>query len=141
MSYLLIQDNICENSLESTGGIFDNIILAIKSEKERRQTKHLLMFFLLLFFISLAALPFSFRFLLSQWNSSGVSYFISNAMENFAMFSNLWQDFMLSILESLPIMGLVFFAINVGAILFSIRLFLYKKGLLLNYVKHSFMHT
>ncbi len=119
---------------EPSAGLFDRIIAAITLEQEFKQTRKILFAFIFLLLVSAAFMPFSFSFFAIQWNSSGVFYFISAATVNASVFFDSWEDFVLSILESLPVMAITLFAINVAALLFSIRLFLYKKGLLLKYL-------
>ncbi len=126
-----------------SAGLFDKIICAITLEKELKQTKKILLFFVALLGVSVILLPFSWLFFIYQWKISGAYYFIWTAITNLDIFFSLWQDFTLSILESLPIIAITFFAINIALFLFTIRLFLYKKGMLLKYVKHHFvgMHS
>jgi len=120
-------------------GLFDRIILAIKREQELRHTKRLLFSFLSLLLVSLVAIPISGAMLISQVESSGISYFISTAISDLGTFFALWQDFSLAIAESLPIMGMIVLAISLGISVFTLRLFLYKKRLLLGYLMHSFV--
>jgi len=123
---------------ESPAGLFDRIILAIKREQELQQTKRLLFGFLFLLVASFMAMPFSWSILINQIESSGISYFISAALSDFGTFILLWQDFSLAILESLPITGMIVFAISLGMSVFTFRLFLYRKRLLLGYLMQSF---
>ena len=123
---------------EPPAGLFDRIILAIKREQELQQTKRLLFGFLFLLVVSFIATPFSWTILINQIESSGISYFISTALSDFGTFIALWQDFSLAILESLPIMGIVAFAISLGMTLFTLRLFLHRKRLLLGYLINNF---
>lgn len=123
---------------EPSAGLFDRIILAIKKEQELQHTKRLLLGFLILSVASFAALPISWAMLVNQVESSGILHFISVAVSDFGMFLALWQDFSLAILESLPILGMAVFAISAGMALFTLRLFLYRKRLLLGYLMHSF---
>jgi hypothetical protein len=117
--------------------LFDKIICAVKTENEFKNTSHLLGFFVALLLISLSFLPFSFSFFMSQWKYFGTGYFVMTAFSNGTLFFKFWQDFLLSIFESLPIAGILFFLINVGFALFTVRLFMYKKGTLLTYLKHK----
>jgi ABC-type Fe3+ transport system permease subunit len=119
---------------EPAAGLFDRIILAIKQEQELRRTKRLLFGFLFLLIASFIATPLSWTILVSQMENSGILYFVSAAVSDFGTFLTLWQDFGLAILESLPILGIAAFAISVGLALFTLRLFLYKKRLLLGYL-------
>ena len=125
-------------SPEPAAGLFDRIILAIKREQELQHTKRLLFGFLFLLVASFIATPLSWTILVSQMENSGILYFVSAAVSDFGTFLTLWQDFGLAILESLPILGIAAFAISVGLALFTLRLFLYKKRLLLGYLTHSF---
>jgi len=115
-------------------GLFDNIITAIKLEKELRQTKRILAVFVSLFLISCASLPFSLTFFVEQWRKSDVSYFIWMALENLDIFFKFRQSFLLSIAESMPIAAMVLILINLSLLLFTVRLFLYKNGLLIKYL-------
>jgi len=119
---------------EPPAGLFDRIILAIKREQELRHTKRLVFGFAGLLVVSFAVIPFSWSLLANQIESSGISYFISAAVSDFGTFFLLWQDFSLPILESLPLAGMIAFAASLGMAVFTLRLFLYRKRLLLNYL-------
>jgi len=119
---------------EPAAGLFDRIILAIKREQELQQTRRLLFGFLSLLIISFVTMPFSWTLLVQQLKNSSILYFILTAISDFSVFLTLWQDFGLAILESLPIVAIGVFMINMAFSLFTIRLFLYKKKLLLNYL-------
>ena len=122
---------------EPSNNLFDRIILAIKTEKELQKTKRLIFGFASLLLISLIALPISGAMLVNQIQSSGISYFISAAISDLGTFFVLWQDFGLAILESLPIIGIMAFLFSLAVSLFTIRLFLRQKKLLLGYAAHS----
>ncbi len=119
-------------------GLFDRIILAIKREQELQQTKRLLFGFLSLLLISLSVMPLSGAMLVSQIKSSGISYFISAAINDLGTFFSFWQDFSLAILESLPIIGIMTFLLSLAISVFTLRLFLHRKRLLLGYLMQSF---
>jgi len=123
---------------EPPAGLFDRIILAIKREQELRHTKRLLFGFLFLLVSSFIATPLSFTILVNQVENSGIIYFVSTVVSDLGTFLALWQDFSLVILESLPIMGIVAFTISIGMALFTLRLFLYRKRLLLGYLINNF---
>jgi len=124
-------------SKEPPVGLFDRIILAIKREQELQHTKRLLFGFLSLLLVSLIATPLSGTMLVTQIDNSGILYFISTAISDFGSFLVLWQDFGLAILESLPLMGMMAFAASIGISVFTLRLFLHRKRLLLGYLMHS----
>lgn len=117
--------------IEPPAGLFDRIILAIKKE----QTKRAFFRFLSFLIISLIAVPVSGIILANQIQNSGIFYFLSTAFGNFGSFLALWQDFCLAILESLPITGITAFVVSMSIALFTLRLFLCRKKLLLNYLK------
>ncbi len=123
---------------EPPAGLFDRIIIAIKQEQELQHTKRLVFVFVSLLLVSLITIPFSWSLLIDQLESSGVLYFVSTAVSDFGTFFSLWQDFSLAILESLPITGIIAFTISIGLALFTLRLFLYRKRLLLKYLMYSF---
>ncbi len=115
-------------------GLYDRIILAIKREQELQHTRRLVFGFAGLLIVSFAAVPFSWTMLTNQIENSGILYFISAALSDLGTFFALWKDFGLAILESLPITGLMAFTISIGIAFFTLRLFLYKKRLLLGYL-------
>ena len=115
-------------------GLFERIIFAIRQEQELQHARKLLFGFLFLLIISFMSTFLSFTMLINQLENSGIIYFVSAAVSNLNIFLNLWQDFGFAILESLPILGIVAFCISIGIAIFSLRLFLYRKKLLLNYL-------
>jgi len=119
---------------EPPAGLFDRIVLTIKREQELRHTRRLVFGFLFLLVASLIATPLSGVMLVNQVENSGISYFISTAISDLGIFFIQWQDFCLAILESLPITGMVAFTLSIGMALFTLRLFLHRKRLLLGYL-------
>lgn len=119
---------------EPPAGLFDRIILAIKREQELRNTKRLVFGFLALLFVSLTTVPFSWTLVASQMQDSGVIQFVQVALSNIGTFFASWQEFSLAIAESLPVMGIAIFMINMILVVFTLRLFLYKKRLLVGYL-------
>jgi hypothetical protein len=123
---------------EPPAGLFDRIILAIKWEQELQHTRRLLFSFLFLLVASFIATPLSWTILQNQVENSGILYFVSAALSDFGTFLTLWQDFGLAIAESLPVAGLTVFVLNMILVVFTIRLFLYKKRLLVGYLLRGF---
>jgi len=119
---------------EPPAGLFDRIILAIKREQESQHTRRLVFGFASLLIVSFMAVPFSLTILVGQVESSGILYFISTAVSDFGTFLIMWQDFSLAVLESLPLTGMIAFAISLSLSVFTLRLFLYRKRLLLGYL-------
>jgi len=121
-------------------GLFDRIIAAIRQEQERQKTRRILFGFFSLLIVSFIMAPFSWKLLLEQISNSGVLYFISAAISNFGTFLVFWQDFGSAILESLPIAAIAVFIINITLILFTVRLFLHRKKLLLSYLTNHYIY-
>jgi len=119
---------------EPPAELFERIILAIQRERELRQTKRLLFGFLFLLIVSFVTTPLSLTMLINQIETSGIFYFISVAISDFGTFLVLWQDFSLAILESLPLTGMIAFTASAGIAVFTLRLFVYRKRLLLGYL-------
>lgn len=119
---------------EPPAGLFDRIILAIKREQELRNTKRLAFGFLALLIVSLTAAPFSWSLFAGQIQNSGSLQFIGIALSDIGAFFASWQEFSLAIAESLPVMGIVAFTINMILVVFALRLFLHKKRLLVGYL-------
>ena len=122
---------------EPPTGLFDRVLLAIKREQELRSTKRLAFGFLALLVISLIAAPFSWTLFAGQIQDSGMLQFIEVALSDLGVFFASWQDFGLAIAESLPVMGIAIFTVNMILAVFTLRLFLYKKRLLVGYLLHS----
>lgn len=119
---------------EPPAGLFDRIILAIRREQELRNTKRLAFGFLALLLVSLTTVPFSWTLVAGQIQDSGMLQFIEVALSDISVFFASWQDFSLAIAESLPVMGIAIFTINMILAVFTLRLFLYKKRLLVGYL-------
>ena len=122
---------------EPPAGLFDKIVLAIEREQQLQRAKWIVFGFLGLMITSIGAAPFSWSMLAGQIESSGVLYFLSTVTSDAALFLALWKDAGLAILESLPIIGITIFAINMSLILFTIRLFLHRRRLLIGYIIQS----
>jgi hypothetical protein len=124
---------------EPPSGLFERIISAIKREQEMRKSRRLLFAFFVLLIVSIVAIPLSGTVLVIQIKNSGIFYFISTAFGDFGVTIRLWKDFALAILESLPVLELISFGISLGIAVFTVRLFLYKKRLLLGYLMNNFV--
>jgi hypothetical protein len=122
---------------EPPAGLFDRILLAIKREQELRNTKRLAFGFLALLAVSLTAAPFSWGFFSGQMTESGVLQFMSIAVNDLGAFLALWPDSVLAVAESLPVTSIILFTINMIFAVFALRLFLYRKRLLLGFLMHG----
>ncbi|KKS36857.1 MAG: hypothetical protein UV01_C0016G0002 [Parcubacteria group bacterium GW2011_GWA2_42_14] len=122
---------------EPPAGLFERIILAIKREQELRNTKRLAFGFLALLAVSFIAMPFSWTLFSGQMAESGILQFISVAVSDLETFLSVWPDSVMAVAESLPVIGIAFFTINMILAVFTLRLFLYKKRLLVGYLLHT----
>ena len=118
-------------------GLFDRILLAIKREQELRSSKRLAFGFLALLAISFIATPFSWTLFSGQMAESGVLQFISVAMSDLGTFLSIWPDSVVAVAESLPVTGIILLTVNMILAIFTLRLFLYKKRLLVDYLLHT----
>lgn len=140
-SFIMMEENYKNllagsEDVEPPVGLFEKIIFAIQREEQLKKTRRLFFSFLFLLVISLIATPYSWTILIGQVKSSGIIYFISTAITDLKTIFAFWQDFLLAIVEILPLVEIMFFSISLGICLFTLRLFLYKKGLLIKYLFH-----
>lgn len=122
---------------EPPAGLLDKILFAIRREQELRHTKRLAFGFLALLVISVLTAPFSWAFFSGEVASSGILQFVSIAISDLGTFLALWPDSFMAVAESLPVMSLMLFAINMTLAIFTLRLFLHRKRLLLGYFLHG----
>jgi len=122
---------------EPPAGLLDRILLAIKHEQELRHTKRLAFGFLALLVISVSTAPISWSFFSGEVAASGVLQFISIAISDLGAFLALWPDSFMAVAESLPVTSLTLFAINMTLAVFTLRLFLHRKRMLLDYFLHG----
>ncbi len=113
--------------------LFEKIIFKIKKEDNCRRSRKLFFTFFSLLIISFFSLSLSSYLLVNQIKASGIFYFLSTALTNLKTSLIFWQDFTLAILETLPIVGILFFAISAGITLSTLRFFLYKRRLLFKF--------
>lgn len=122
---------------EPPAGLFDRIIVAVRHEQELRNTKRLAFGFLALLAISLTAAPFSWALFFGKMAESGVPQFISVMTSDLGTFLSLWPDSVMAVAESLPVTAIAIFSVNIILAVFTLRLFLYKKRLLVGYLLHT----
>jgi len=123
--------------IEPSMGLFDKIINLIQKEKEFKKSRKIFFGFLFLFILSLGLFPFSFLTLFDQIKDFGFGYFVSSAINDFGSFTMFFKDFILAIFSSFPVIGILIFTINLILLLFTLRLFLYKKQYLIKYLIHK----
>jgi len=127
--------------IEPSVGLFDKIINLIQKEKEFKKSKKIFFGFLFLFVLSLGLFPFSSVTLFNQIKDSGFAYFVSSAINDFGSFKMFFKDFILAIFSSFPVIGMLLFIINLILLLFTLKLFLYKKQYLIKYLIYKGTRT
>lgn len=107
--------------------LLSKVLVTIRKQ-ELRSKKQKMIGFLILSLATAFAIPFTSQMLISQINNSGIAYFLGSIVNDFHSFLSFWQEFILAILESLPIVGLLVFTVSLEAFIFSFRLFLREKN-------------
>jgi len=97
------------------------IMSRIQLEQKTRQLKKRLVLFLLMVIGSTAGLAPSFRWLWSELVNSGINHYFSLLFSDFGAVISFWQEFLLSILEALPVMALSIFLSMVLVFLLSLK--------------------
>jgi len=107
--------------------LLSKVLVSIRKQEIRRKNQKMAGF-LLLSLATAFTIPFTSQILISQINNSGIAYFLGAIVNDFHSFLNFWQEFILAILESLPITGLLIFAVSLEVCIFTFRLFLREKN-------------
>jgi hypothetical protein len=107
-------------------GLLPKVLITIRKQELRRK-KQKMIGFLALSLVTAFTIPFTAQILISQINNSGIAYFLGAIVNDFHSFLSFWQEFILAILESLPIIAILIFAISLEAFIFTFRLFLHEK--------------
>ncbi|MFA5392183.1 MAG: hypothetical protein WC306_00605 [Candidatus Paceibacterota bacterium] len=107
--------------------LLSKVLVSIKKQEIRRKNQKMVSF-LLLSLATAFTIPFTSQMLINQINNSGIAYFLGAIVNDFHSFLSFWQTFSLAILESLPITGLLIFAVSLEAFAFTFRLFLREKN-------------
>ena len=107
--------------------LLSKVLVCIRKQEIRRKNQKMAGF-LLLSLVTAFTIPFTSQMLISQINNSGIAYFLGAIVNDFHSFLNFWQEFILAILESLPITGLLIFAASLEVCIFTFRLFLREKN-------------
>jgi|GEM_PF-4263843 len=125
---------------EVSSGLFDDILTAIHVEQESKKAKQMISGLVALTILSVGTLPFSWYVFLRSWSASGVNYFFDSIVRNGDVVIRFWQDALLSVFESLPLVAMIILAVNIALILLAIQLLLYKQRMILSYIKniHSY---
>jgi ABC-type phosphate/phosphonate transport system permease subunit len=95
--------------LEPPAGLGERIVMRIHEERSALSIKRRLVLFSLGLAASLVVLVFSFQSFQSGIASSGFADFFSLLFSDFRIVTYYWQNYILSLLESLPIFSLAIF--------------------------------
>jgi len=106
--------------------LLPKVLVTIRKQEIRRKNQKMIGF-LLLSLVAAFTIPFTSQILINQINNSGIAYFLEAIMNDFHSFLTFWQEFILAILESLPITGFLVFAVSLEVFIFTFRLFLHEK--------------
>ena len=101
--------------------LFDKIMSRIHREQKLGRIKQRIVIFSFGALVSLAAVFPAFQILKADLAASGFFTFSSLLFSDFAIVAAYWQNFALSLLETLPVMGLILFSAAILAFLGSIR--------------------
>ncbi len=116
---------------EPPSGLLDKIILHIYSERRRQVLRTRIVLFGTLSFVAIAALVPAWQGLQSGISQSGFLQFISLIFSDSAVVITYWQNFALSLLESLP-------ALEAAAVLGAIFAFLFSLKFLIRDINAMF---
>lgn len=108
--------------------LYEKVIVRIEAEKQRQiARKRLSLVLMVLLSLSIAAIPVWNAFWIS-FAQSGFGQYLSLMFSDSRVVMNHWQDFGLSLLESLPVMSVAgFFAILLAFLLTLKFMFKYSK--------------
>ena len=112
--------------VEPPGDLFERVVFAIQKEQQlQRKRRQLFGFSIAL--LALFALPFSSLLLTNQIKESGIFYFFASLFMDWNLILALGKEYLLAILESLPIVGITIFLGNLVFILFAWRILITNK--------------
>lgn len=113
---------------EPPAGLLERIMLRIAEERRRRVQMRTAVFGVLSL-VALAALVPAWRELNSEITQSGFSQFASLIFSDGAALAAYWQDFAFSLLESLPVFGMVAVLGVLLALFSSLKFFVQDAGM------------
>lgn len=119
------------NIINPSNNLYDRIILAIQKEKESQKIRKVFIFFTLIFIFSLSFTTISVLSFIKALRYSGAIYIIETAVSDLSLFLSLWKHFALAFIEVLPIINLIIFITCLIFTVFTLRLIMYKKYLLI----------
>jgi hypothetical protein len=123
------------NRQEPPAGLLDAVMARIEKDERRRLILHFA-FFGTVSAAALAGVFFAWHQLISEAAQSGFSSYISLLFSDAGLLAVYWQDFVFSLAESLPLIGLSALFASVFALLFSLR-HIFRDINILSYLEHG----
>jgi hypothetical protein len=114
--------------LEPPGGLLDKVILRVSLERQPRTTKARIVVFGALSLFSLAAFVPAWSELQSELSQSGFLHFASLLFSDLHAVAVYWREFMFSLLESLPVLGVVAVLGAAFVLISSLKLLIHDVG-------------
>jgi len=118
--------------IEPPDGLLERVMFAIQREQQRQRQRRWL-FGLSFALFALSALPFSYLLLANQIKESGVFYFFVSLFMDWGLLLAFGKEYLLAVLESLPITGLMLFLSNLVFILLTWRILITNKAYALSF--------
>lgn len=108
--------------IQNPDGLFEEVLFAIqkRQQKDARERKYI---WGILSLLSIAAVWTSGAYALRVFGSSSFGNYFSLIFSDLRSISPLWKELGLSLIESLPIVGIAIFLASVSAVLLSLRRF------------------
>jgi len=110
------------DALKAPDVLFEKILNRIHQEQHLIVVRRKILFFSIGSFVSvIAAIP-AFKILLSEFIESGFEKYFSLLFSDTKIVMSIWQNFTVSLLETLPVLNLIIFSLIVLAFLQMLRL-------------------
>jgi hypothetical protein len=108
--------------LEPPENLFNKIITQIELEKNLAKIKKQLAIFSLISSLSLAGVILMFSLTQKGFVDSGFTQFLSLLFTDFEIVSAYWQNFAISLIDTLPIMRIILFAASLLVFVYSLKI-------------------
>jgi hypothetical protein len=123
----------CLSTNEPSDTLLRDIMFSIRKEQVKQRSKRLIINSASLFLVACVLAPFSWHILVNEVKSSSFMYFVSVTFNNFGVFLTFWKDFLLAILESMPVVGLVALGFNLVIFLLAFRFLLSRRNIFMKF--------
>jgi len=109
------------NTLKPPDGLFESIVNRIHEERRILVLRRRIILFCLGFVVSAAAFIPAWKWLAADLSNSGFLQFFSLLFSDFKIVATYWQNFLMSLLETVPAMSLAVFLAAVFVFLESLN--------------------